>query len=115
MQLRPSSSRNPGAPSGGAAAGGGFRGRRLPFKLALLALSFALAAGLGEIGLRLFFRDRFFVFEDERNLLCQYDPQLGWFPIPNSRERLRASRVFSVVHNREGFRGPEPAVSNKSG
>jgi hypothetical protein len=97
----------------GSAPGGGFRGRRLPLKLVLLALSFALAAGLGEIGLRLFFRDRFFVFEDERKLLCQYDPQLGWFPIPNSRDRLRASRVFSVVHNREGFRGPEPTVSNK--
>jgi hypothetical protein len=113
MQLRPSSSRKPSAPSGGTAPGGEFRRRPLLFKPVLLALSLALTAGLGEISLRLFFRDRFLVFEDERNLLCQYDPQLGWFPIPNARDRLQASRVFGVIHNREGFRGPEPTASNK--
>ena len=113
MELRPSSSRKPGAPSGGAARGGECRRRHLLFKLVLLASSFALAAGMGEISLRLFFRDRFFVIQDERNLLCQYDPQLGWVPKPNTRDRLKASRVFTVVHNREGFRGPEPTVSNQ--
>jgi hypothetical protein len=113
MQLRKSSSRDAGAPPGGEARGGEFPGRRLPSKLVLLALAFVLAAGLGEIGLRLFFRDRFPLFESERNLLCQYDPELGWFPRPNTRDRLQASRVFSVVHNREGFRGPEPIASNK--
>ena len=113
MQLRPSSDRKPGAPSEGAAPSGELRGRRLALKLVLLTVSFVVAIGLGEIGLRLFFRNQFILIEDERNLLCEYDPVLGWFPIPNARDRLQASRVFSVVQNREGFRGPEPALSKK--
>ncbi len=111
MELRPSSGRNSGSSSAGAAAGHGSHPRALVFKAALVVLALLLAGGIAEISLRLFFHARFFVFEDERNLLCQYDPQLGWFPIPNSRERLQASRVFTIVHNREGFRGPEPAPS----
>ncbi len=104
----------PGNPKAAAAPAPGERRRApLAFKLGLAILALIVAAGLGELGLRLFFRNQLFLIQDERNLLYRYDAELGWFPIPNSRDRLQASRVFTVVHNRDGFRGPEPTADRK--
>jgi hypothetical protein len=113
MDLKARSGQKQAAPAPGAPPGSPVDRRRLVFKVLLLALSVVMAAALAEVGLRLFFRDRFILFQDERKLLYKYDPELGWFPIPNSHDRLQASRVFSVEHNRQGFRGPEAAPSNK--
>lgn len=50
---------------------------------------------------------------DERSLTYRYDPELGWFPIPNSRKRFTGSRTINVSHNSQGFRDKEPVESNK--
>jgi hypothetical protein len=81
--------------------------RRLRPRLLLLAASLVVAAIIAEGGLRLFFPDKFHIFQDERNAVFRYDPTLGWFPVPNSGARLVASRPITVVHNSQGFRAPE--------
>lgn len=92
------------------------RSQRLLMKLAVLVGSVAVACGLAEAGLRLFFKSRFPpVTEDERSLMYCYDRQLGWFPAPNRGALLFASRAFTVTNNSEGFRAPEPVPSDKPG
>jgi len=83
------------------------------FKLAALVLSLALAVLLAELGLRLFFWRDLFNVQDERNLMYRYDKTLGWFPVPNSHERLLGSRVITVSHNRIGFRSAEPVQDQR--
>lgn len=52
---------------------------------------------------------------DERNLLFRHDPELGWFPIPNTRTRFKGSRSIEVVNNDKGFRAPEQHPDNRPG
>jgi hypothetical protein len=78
-------------------------------------LSVLVTLFLAEAGLRRFYWEHFFMYQDEKSLLYRYDEVLGWFPIPNARERFLASRVFSVTNNSEGFRAPEHVPSNKPG
>jgi hypothetical protein len=88
---------------------------RIVIKFATLIAAVVLAAGIGEMGLRVFCRSWLLGIQDERNLLFRYDKALGWFPVANSQDRLLASRVISVVNNSEGFRAPERQSSNKPG
>ncbi len=97
---------NPEAAEKAPASAGGVR-RSALFKVGLIAGAFVLALFLGEAALRIFCRDRLEVVEDERYLLYRYDETLGWFPIPNTRQRVKASRPFTVVHNSVGFRDRE--------
>jgi len=90
---------------------GRFRGL-LP-KLGLLLLSLLAASGLGEIGLRIFYREPRLQTADAANLGYRYHAELGWFPVPNSKTRITASRTITASHNTQGFRGPEPAASGK--
>lgn len=85
------------------------------FRGMLIVLSLVLTAAVSEGILRLFFKNRLQVIEDERYLLYRYDATLGWFPVPNTRQRLKASRVFTVAHNSQGFRGPELRYQGKPG
>jgi hypothetical protein len=84
-------------------------------RAALVVLSVFIAAVLAELGLMVFFRDRFVTFDDERTLLYRYDRTLGWFPIPNSKDRFLASRVITVENNSEGFRAPERTPGKEPG
>ncbi len=87
-----------------------------PNRWALLGLvlgSLIVTAGTAEIGLRLFFHDKFALADDERNLMYRYDATLGWFPIPNSQRQVTGARTISAVHNSQGFRGPELVKSDK--
>jgi hypothetical protein len=115
MKLRSDSNSNPAPAGGEAAPTAGGRRRPLAWGLVMAALSLLLALGVAEITLRLFFKSRFAMVQDERNLLYRYDTQLGWFPIPNSRDRVRASRTFTVAHNRNGFRDAEPKATHQPG
>lgn len=83
------------------------------FRVALASFALVFAALFGEVVLRVFFKDRLPVIEDERYLLYRYDSALGWFPIPNTRERVKASRVFTVSHNSLGFRDTEPEPTTR--
>ncbi|HEY5915534.1 MAG TPA: hypothetical protein VJA21_33535, partial [Verrucomicrobiae bacterium] len=85
------------------------------FRLGVLASALCLAALLGEAALRLFFAQRLEVVQDERHLLYHYDASLGWFPLPNTRQRVRASRVFTVAHNSAGFRDREHRLGETAG
>jgi len=84
-------------------------------RLVTLLVSVLIAAVLGEIGLRLFFRDKLSLPDDERSLVYRYDETLGWFPIANRQAYLLGSRAFGVTNNSEGFRAPERTLSNKPG
>src|SRR5690242_20107057 len=80
------------------------RAKAILFKLLLTLLTLFVSVAAAEVVLRVFFSNRFFIYQDEKSLLYQYDPTLGWFPIPGARERFVASRVFTVVNNSQGFR-----------
>jgi len=82
-----------------------FRSRSARLFLAVGAL--ALAGGISELVLRLFFHQNLALVQDERNLMYRYDSELGWFPIPGSEKIYTGARTISVRHNSEGFRGPE--------
>jgi hypothetical protein len=84
-------------------------------KFFLLLVSLILCLGLCEAVLRVFFRNSLGPLNDERSLTYHYDPELGWFPIPNSTKQFTASRPITVTHNSKGFRDQEPAESNKPG
>jgi len=83
--------------------------------LALMLASLSIGVGLSEIGLRLFCAESLRIIQDDRSLLYRYDETLGWFPIANSSKVFFASRAIRVVHDSEGFRGPERSRNNKPG
>ena len=91
------------------------RAKAILFKLLLTLLTLFVSVAAAEVVLRVFFSNRFFIYQDEKSLLYQYDPTLGWFPIPGARERFVASRVFTVVNNSQGFRAAEYMPNNKPG
>src|SRR5882724_1494175 len=88
----------------------GFRARFL-----LLAASLFISAAIGEIGLRIFFHETFGTEKDEKNLMYQYDSQLGWFPVPNSQNTFTGSRTITIRHNSRGLRDVEPMKTGKPG
>lgn len=81
------------------------------FKLVSLFIALLVAALLGEVCLRLFFKDRLALREDERSLAYNYDPELGWFPKPNGETVINASRPITAKHNSDGFRDREFVTS----
>lgn len=89
--------------------------RSIILNLCLSLAALLVTASLAEMALRLFFRANLALVDDERNLLYRYDPYLGWFPIPSQGKNLLASRVFTVVHNREGFRDPDSKAHAQNG
>jgi len=98
-----------------------FAGARLFFarismaKLLLLAGSLLLSIALSELALRLFIPDEFSPIQEERSLLYQYHPTLGWFPKKNTTRRFTAARTITVTYNSHGFRSPEPETNNRPG
>ncbi len=89
--------------------------RRWLVNLGLLFGTLLLCGAGAEFGLRLFCRQGLAIAQDERSLMYQYNSRLGWFPIPNTGHRVIASRPFTVIHNSQGFRGPEPVINQKPG
>jgi hypothetical protein len=83
-------------------------------KLILLGISVVFSLAVAEIGLRLFFSEKFSDPPDERSLLYEYHERLGWAPPKNTTNLFKgASRTITVIHNSEGFRGPEPVINSK--
>jgi lysophospholipase L1-like esterase len=79
----------------------------------MVLFSLAIALALGEGVARLFFKDPTVSRTDERNLAYRYDPTLGWFPAPNTTRSFTGTRPITLHHNRRGFRGPDPVLSDK--
>jgi hypothetical protein len=73
--------------------------------LVILWVIFCIA--IADIGMGILFRDRLVLHQDERNLTYRYDPQLGWFPIPNSKKIFSGNQTIHVEHNARGFRDVE--------
>src|SRR6266540_2501554 len=66
----------------------------------LLALSSSIfCVALADIGMGILFRDYLVLHRDERNLTYRYDPELGWFPISNSKKIFTGSRTIHVEQN----------------
>jgi len=86
-----------------------------PARVLLFIGSLFLSIALAELGLRLFIVDEFSPMQQERSLLYEYHPVLGWFPKKNTSRRFTASRTTTVTHNSQGFRSPEPETNNKPG
>ena len=80
--------------------------------LFLLASVFWIA--VTDVGIHLLLRKRLLLLTlDERNLNYRYDPELGWFPIANSKGYFRGSRPVQVNNNARGFRDVEHVVGTK--
>lgn len=91
------------------------RARILRFRIAAVLLAILVAVALCEAGLRLFMHKQLELPVDERNLVFRHDPKLGWFPIPKTRTRIKASRPIEVVNNSKGFRAPEQHPDDRPG
>jgi hypothetical protein len=81
--------------------------REKAFKLVAICIALFIALVVGEICLRVFFKTRLTIVQDERSLAYHYDPELGWFPKPNSETTINASRAITAKHNSDGFRDRE--------
>ena len=88
--------------------------RGSPWIKALLILLWSFfCIGVTDVGMGILFRDRLALHEDERNLTYRYDPELGWFPIANSKKGFTGSRTIHIEHNSRGFRDVEHVVGAK--
>jgi hypothetical protein len=85
---------------------------RLSIKLALSFGSVVLTLLLVELALRLFYGGTQARLAYE-NLNYQHDPELGWFPIPNSTKQITGSRTITATHNSTGFREAERPKNRK--
>jgi hypothetical protein len=85
--------------------------REKAFKIVAIFAGLLVAALLGEICLRIFCQNSLRLIEDERSLAYNYDPELGWFPKPNGKTVVNASRPITAVHNSDGFRDQEFVTS----
>lgn len=74
--------------------------------IALILIALAIALGLAEFGSRRLWRKRAASF-DERNLVYQFDEEVGWRPTPNGSSTLVGNRPYHVKHNSYGFRDRE--------
>src|SRR4051794_28764603 len=61
--------------------------------------SLLLSIAVAELGLRLLIPDEVSAMQEERSLLYEYHPPLGWFPKKNTSRRFTASRTTTVTHN----------------
>jgi hypothetical protein len=82
------------------------------FKLAVVPGSILVALLFVEVVLRVMYGSGSARQADER-LAYQHDPELGWFPIPNSSKRITGSRTITAVHNSKGFREAEHPKDHK--
>jgi hypothetical protein len=82
-------------------------------RLGLSIGSLAVALGVSELALRLFFSERYARPKDERSLLYKYDQTFGWFPARSTTRLFTASRTITVTHNSMGFRDREWQTNNK--
>ncbi len=63
---------------------------------------------ISDIAMGVFFRSRLVLHQDERNLTYRYDPELGWFPIANSKNIFAGgNQTIHIEHNSRGFRDIE--------
>lgn len=83
------------------------------FKAYLVLLWLVLCIAGSDIGLGILLRKRLLIEHDERNLTYRYDPELGWFPMANSRKTFTGGRTIQVEHNARGFRDIEHVVGTK--
>ena len=86
--------------------------RHLRSKLAVLFFSIVISLAVLEIGLRLF-HPAISPAQDAALLGYGYDAELGWFPSPNSRKLIKASRTITAINNSDGLRAPERVTNNK--
>jgi len=70
--------------------------------IAIFATILALAGA--ELAARAIYRDELRLDLDERNVLYEHDPLLGWFPRRGTTQPFTGSRTIIVTHNRDGFR-----------
>jgi len=83
--------------------------------IAVLATLLALAGA--EVAVRVIYSEELRLDLDERNVLYEHDPHLGWFPRRATTATFTGSRTITVTHNHDGFRDrdhdpglPKPAV-----
>jgi hypothetical protein len=86
--------------------------------ICVLVITSCLALAVSELGLRLFLFQSFpdFKLNTRPTLGFQYDPKLGWFPVPNSHESFEfIHHTISMVQNSKGFRDIEPTFDKRPG
>ena len=85
-------------------------------KIAMVLLSVAIAAGISEVGLMLFFRNRFVTFDDERTLLYRYDRNLGGFQYRTAKTSFlpHGLSLSKTTAKASGLRNGAPTTSAAS-
>jgi hypothetical protein len=87
--------------------------KETPLNILLLSASLVFTLVAGELALRFFFADRLSLYQDERNAVFRYDPELGWFPLAYSVATYTGSHPIHVRHNSLGFRDREHPAKTK--
>ena len=91
--------------------------KKKEFSVRLILLVFGCIGGLliGEGALRVFLPNYVASAGLERNYFCQFDPQIGWVPLPNiSGLHRRDGFVVFVEQNQFGLRGPKTMRKKKA-
>jgi hypothetical protein len=91
-----------------AAAPGGGRVRRASREIVLQLLMIVATLAAVELFLRVIdLRELREGYGRGYTVVHRYDPELGWFPIPNTVATFTGSRTISIQHNRLGLRDIE--------
>ena len=84
-------------------------------KFVLVIFGCAVGLFLAEISIRLLWPGYVASADIERDYFCQFDPEIGWRPLPNisGRHQVRQFSVF-VHQNQFGLRAPDSLVREKT-
>lgn len=88
------------------------RSRNLLRDIAIQVVLVVAVLAVFEIALRLI--DLRFLREGQRpgySIAYNYDAELGWYPVPNSKTRFVGMRPITIAHNSLGLRDIEPALA----
>ena len=78
------------------------KNRKVVYIIMIIILSLTSCFLLSEILTRFYVPS--LIKRDERNILYQYDSELGWAPIPCLTSSFEGSRKINVTNNQYGFR-----------
>jgi len=90
------------------------KGRQILSRLALSVASIVFTLGVCEVLVRLIVPNRIASVGVEREFFCQFDPTLGWAPIPNRTARHERDGFSVLVHqNALGLRAADSIQPNR--
>ncbi len=84
-------------------------------RLVLVFMGFAIALTASEIALRIIIPDYLAYAGIERNFFCEFDPELGWSPLPDLTAQHLQNGFSTFVHqNQYGLRGSDSDTKKRT-